>query len=145
MKEGGGFYGLGSDNNSVIPSGTAYLGQANPGLMTGDIRFALPVAATRVGMYVATRTNVDSGAVMIEACDHDNQVLASIYVEGVHYNSWRSSFVELEADGIEYVWLRGNHASVLRVDDFMFVEIPEPATLSLLTLGFLALLRRRGR
>ena len=145
FRGGGGFYGMSSSQSNLIPSGTAYLGQANPGLFTGDIRLLLPNPSARVGAYFATATNFDSGAVTFEAYDRQDHLLASQTVANVHFNNWKNTFVGLETQSgpIAYVMLRGNHASVLRVDDFMF-EVPEPQLVGLLV-GFALLSPRRVR
>jgi hypothetical protein len=71
----------------------------------------------------------------------------NITISNVYFANWRTTFATLEGPDIAYTMLRGNHASVLRVDDYMFnaPTLPEPASAMLLLASTAVVLRRRRR
>ena len=143
---GDGFYGLSGGQD--VPDGTAYLGQANPGLFTAPIELQLPTASSRIGAYVSTSLAQGTACQdTMEALDAQGDVLASFVVTNVSEGQWSNNFVTLSSSTpISDVEFIGNHAGVLRIDDLTWqpTTVPEPVCLPAVAAA-LVLLRRRHR
>ena len=140
--DGGGFFGYSFESIvPYIPSGTAYVGQANAGGIT--FSFAQPIY--RVGLFVAADPFHGglSGPVEISIRDTTGQVLETTVVTDVLKETWKTSFIGFEnASGIKHIHIKGDGGDVLRIDNLTF-EVPEPASASLVACIALLLARRR--
>lgn len=146
----GGFFGLfGAD--PLIPSGTAYFGQANPSLFDDGIVFQLPVNTVEVGAFLGIGTDSSpNAAVEISIFDAAGNQLDSTIRNadsGVTSN-WAQNFVGFQSNvPIDTIKYDGFGSGVLRIDDLQFVTaIPEPssALIAMITLSLVPFSRRRS-
>jgi len=153
LVDGGGFFGYTfADLLPYIPSGTAYLGQANAGLFDDGIVFTFPSDMLRVGAYVvADPWQTAGGPVHVTAYNASGDVVDSLSFSRAAVTGWRDHFIGFEdATGIRSILFKGEGDAVLRLDDLTFEPVPEPSTFVLLGMGAVGLLGfawrwRRGR
>ena len=139
-----GFFGLGTAS-PYCPDGTAYLGQANPGLFDDGIWITFPEAVTKVGAYFCSADNdFPSASVVLEAYDADDNLVDYTELSGIHYQQWATSFRGFENyAGIKAIRYDGDGDGVLRIDRLAYQPVPEPGAVSLLlTSGLMLLLKR---
>jgi len=144
----GGFFGYAFDTIApYLPSGSAYVGQANAGLFDQGVVFTFPQDMLRVGAYVAADPwQGQGGPIHITAYDASGLTLETTLISHATVEGWRDRFLGFKRnEGIRSLRFRGEGGAVLRLDDLTFEPVPEPATLSLLALGGLELVRRRKR
>ena len=142
---GDGFYGLYGGED--VPDGVAYLGQANPDLFTGPLVFTFASPVYRSLRYVCTTDPPynPTATVIMEALNSSGQLLESATISGVSPTQWSSHFVGIQNSGmIAQLEFIGDKSGVLRIDDLVF-EVPEPASIALLTWGLLLLFVFRVR
>lgn len=122
---------------SDVPFGTAYLGAfASAGTTSVSFTFASPML--RVGASV---TGVTGGMVRLDVYDAADVLLESHALNTVDLALWGGNFLGLEDAGIRRAVFTG---SDFGIDGLTFeappVVVPEPATLSALSLGLVGLL-----
>lgn len=148
--DNGGFFGL--YPGEYVPDGTAYLGQANPNLLTGPLVFTFLSPQFRVGALIACATPDDPNAfVTMSVYAGDDRLLESITTRGVDPSEWANNFMGLErSEGIKKVAFSSDGGGVLRLDDLTFQAVPLPAGVwlgmsSLPAVAAAARFRRRTR
>ena len=141
----GGFFGL-EGGSALIPDGTAYLGQAGPGLFDSGVIIDLPFTAYRVGAYVATSQDGVEGPVLVEAISPGGAVIDSVTTRNVTSSGWRNNFIGFQSEGgIRKIHYDGLGGGVLRVDKLQVEPLPEPSSVALVAVAGAGLVTRRKR
>jgi formylglycine-generating enzyme len=151
LVDGVGFFGYTfSSIAPYVPSGTAYVGQANAGAYDNGIVFAFPAGVFRAGAYVAADPwHIDGGPVLVSSYDASGNLLASVTIDHATVSGWKNRFVGFEEPaGIGSIRFLGDSGSTVRLDDLTFEAVPEPSTLIFIGIGAVGLLayawRRRA-
>jgi hypothetical protein len=127
--DGDGFFGLYPYED--VPDGTAYLGQANPSLLTGPIVFTFPTLEARVGALIAVAMpeTPDSWATL-SAYGADGKLLESLTTRGIQPDKWATNFIGIQRpEGIKSIAISSDGSGVLRLDDLTFealADVPPP-------------------
>jgi len=116
----------------------------------GSVEWTLSQAYTFVGAYLSKYTDRDDVPVMGLTIDvHNGTQWVNVYTspaEGFHTSSYLS-FTEVTGSKVRMSWEDTEWGGGREISEFQlfgYIAVPEPATMGLLVLGGLALLRRRA-